>query len=462
MGVQALSTSGLATFSRRNVASNGLRSLLLPPTLIAQIGSYAGPSAGFGSIQNATEDSSGNIYIRHNWNTGGAGITKVTPNFNILWSRRYPNIDGWSNAQAIGFDLSGNLLIGTSIAHPSDGRTSMGLLSINPDTGVVNQSTFNSFRFTSFSASPQQNICTRVGTQGSLYSIVDYNPGSIIAVQAARYNLSGLQSTSQGTVFGSDTRADGIMETPNGNSVFAFYNAYTNNNPVGWNPVVVRYNFNLSSISFKRVIGRANFGNQNHTYGADVTNSNQPVVSWSQFGGTDPLGITQLDSDGSTLWTWRCTQADIRPANRGIARDTSGNVYLLARLENQSETYLVKFNSAGTVLWQRRFNPGVSFSPQFLALSPDETYVTFGGALTLFGSNIQTFINYPADGSISGSYSLNYVNWTIASSSLSFTSYTSQNIDWALSTYSNNTSNDSRTIDTTNELISLDRTRMFL
>lgn len=462
MGVQALSTSGLAAFSRGNVASNGLRSLLLTPSLIAQIGTYTGPSQGFSSIEAVTRDAQGNLYVRHNWATGGGGVAKFAPDFTVLWSRRYPDLTSSQNRQAIGFDLSGNLLTGTSI-DTGDGRVSFGLISINPDTGEMNQATFNSVRFTSFNANPQNNICATIGIRGSLYSVVDYNPGGIIAVQPVKYNLSGFQSAGAGIVFGSDTRTDGIMEQPDGQAVFAFYNAFTNNNPIGWNPVVVKYSADLGSVVFKRVIGRANAGQgANYTYGAHVRNDGAPVVSWSNFGDLDPLGITQLDANGNNSWTWRSTQLTIRPATRGVVRDSAGNVYLLARLQDSSQSYLIKFNSSGTVLWQRSFTASGPFTAQSLTLSADEAYVTFGGNNTIFGTGVQTFINYPADGSITGSYSMNYVNWTIASSSISFTSYTSQNVDFAASTYSNSRSTDSRNISTTSSLISLTPTRTFI
>jgi hypothetical protein len=94
---------------------------------------------------------------------------------------------------------------------------------------------------------------------------------------------------------------------------------------------------------------------------------------------TDNAQIFIYDNKGTLLSQIRMASTSDGTMFFSISVDSEGNLYALGRWYNGGGVYIIKFNSSGAILWQRRLtvNQSVNFSPNSLALdSNNDIYVT--------------------------------------------------------------------------------------
>lgn len=110
--------------------------------------------------------------------------------------------------------------------------------------------------------------------------------------------------------------------------------------------------------------------------------------------------------------------------------DSSNNAYHLVGITNNPYGYvLIKINSSGTVQWQRSFRiyysggsaPFQNFRRPFISV--DNNFVRFSGFIVNGSPNAIFYIQYPTDGSKTGTYGLiNNCQLVISASSITLTS----------------------------------------
>jgi hypothetical protein len=138
-----------------------------------------------------------------------------------------------------------------------------------------------------------------------------------------------------------------------------------------------------------------------------------------------PAYVAKFNTSGTRQWDTRIYSTSNDATGSGLVLDSSANVYVAGQVQRAGSSYydgfLIKFNSAGTVQWQRTFS--TTYSTYIYGLAIDET----GNNLFVTGQSRYTdnsdFYHFehkvPLDGSKTGTYNINgLATQTYAASSL--------------------------------------------
>jgi len=134
---------------------------------------------------------------------------------------------------------------------------------------------------------------------------------------------------------------------------------------------------------------------------ASDTSSN--VYGMLMYG--DKLGVFKLSSTGASVWRgeYALVSGNVRPANRGVASDSSGNLLVVAAISYRNDSFprwpyddsfLAKFNSSGTKQWDIKFTTVGANNCRLSCVatdSSDNVYVAGTGATSL-GTYIAKFV----------------------------------------------------------------------
>lgn len=171
--------------------------------------------------------------------------------------------------------------------------------------------------------------------------------------------------------------------------------------------------------------------------GVACTNSNGQLFSTSSSGGNG-LEAGEIDATtGAAIWARRLTSSFTQQDNQGVA---ANNTYVYNMMYGGNGTvnniYISKrLASNGTLIWQRQFSSNTSSNQN---LRHNGGYVTNGQIIAVDSSDTNLWVSFynntapgtiyiwklPADGSKTGTYSLNGLSFTYSASSLTDTSYT--------------------------------------
>ena len=227
-----------------------------------------------------------------------------------------------------------------------------------------------------------------IDSQGNTYVAGGTNSfgGSYDAV-LLKYNSTGGFVWEKVWGGGSSDAATGVAVAPSGD---LYVVGNTNSFGSGQSDIfILRFDQNGNLVS-QAVWG----GTQNdQAYGVKVGADGSVYV----VGNTDSFGtggfdqlVLKFDSAGSLVWqkTWGGAKPDYV---RGMGMDASGNVYVAGSTNSTgtglAEASLLKFDSGGTLLWQRTW--GGSGNEALLSASPDQSGGSyFAGYTTSFGAGV--------------------------------------------------------------------------
>jgi len=97
-------------------------------------------------------------------------------------------------------------------------------------------------------------------------------------------------------------------------------------------------------------------GTSYDNFAAVATDSTGNVVAVGQIDNRDPW-IVKFNAAGTVLWQKKPGPADLDQAN-GVAIDGAGNIIVSITTSYPIDTWLLKYNAAGTLLWSRRYDSG--------------------------------------------------------------------------------------------------------
>jgi hypothetical protein len=172
-----------------------------------------------------------------------------------------------------------------------------------------------------------------------------------------------------------------------------------NNGTGNWFPFIAKYN-SSGSLQWQQTLNGANF-----TTKAIYSTGTGNLAAASNQQNTDTRWVTSLfnQSTGAVIWQRELTGVTGIVA-RGVATDSDGNVYSLARV-GVTELYIAKYNSSGALQWQRRItmSGGGMFRPDEANIFVTDNLDFYVG----FNHEIGSYcLRLPQDGSLTGTYVL--------------------------------------------------------
>jgi hypothetical protein len=191
-------------------------------------------------------------------------------------------------------------------------------------------------------------------------------------------------------------------------------------------PGIMLFNPSTNAISWKNLISfGANFGNYDTGYGttqACIDGSDNVYLNGTSaklnVANTNGTAVSKFNSSGTVQWAtmYYVNSTSTTVAAYGIACDSAGNVYSMGtrNLGSAIQTHIVKLNSSGTVQWQLRlFTSGTANTPngrQIKILSDGSIAVYYA----VYQSNAgEAIITLPADGSKTGTFTVNGIPVTV-------------------------------------------------
>jgi len=365
-------------------------------------------------------DSAGNAYIAGYTLSGGAGanegvLAKYLPDGSIAWQRFL----GGTNddiLRSITVDSSDNVYVSGRTKSVDPGNVDFLLAKYNSSGTIQWQRILQG-------GSADDANSVKVDSSGNVYigGQTQSTGAGQIDFLLAKYNSSGtiqwqkvLGSSREELLYGIafDT-SDNVYVVGSGNS-----------GPGALESVLAKYN-SSGTIQWQRKLGGSGTGSAT---GYDIVidgSNNIYIVGDERYSGTPKMLLAKYNSSGTIQWQ-RSLGATDNDAGRGIALDSLGNVYLCGYSVNvgagNNDFVIAKYNSSGTIQWQRTLGATSSDTGFSIAVDLLDNLFAFGSTgSTGAGSNDFLLAHLPNDGSLTGTYTLDGVSMVYAASGLSAT-----------------------------------------
>lgn len=265
--------------------------------------STAKVSGGSGNYNmGVTVDSSGNIYTTgysYNGSNYTGYIIKYDSGFNVQWQRSLGTSGLNSNGYASAVDSSGNVYV----------------------TG--------------------NHLITGAGNR----------------IFVAKYNSSGVLQWQRRLAPNGNYEAGGrsIALDSSGN---VYVNGFTAANGATQYGTVVKYDPSGTLLWQNLTGGGGAYGAGAKGIGVDSSGNVYSLTEASSGTSSGYLNIVKMNTSGTTLWARSFTAAGSTRINYGysLAIDSSGNSYIAGGYANGSNGYLIKYNSSGTIQWQKKLS----------------------------------------------------------------------------------------------------------
>ena len=371
-----------------------------PVSIAYWIGRVTNGSASQMVGQGIAQDASGNTYTV-GWLTISV-LTIYLIKFNsagvIQWQR---NLTGSGNC--FGFNITVDLSSNVYVTGISTNSNQEGVVAKYNSSGTlqwqkkIDTSGLNSdFRGIAVDSSSNSY---GVGYANSLAQIVKYNTSGTLQWQK-KLNEVSVWYSAQVDSTAANIYVGGYYQT--GSDYFG---------------LVAKYN-NSGTLQWQRSLGTAGRYTSIRSLGLD-SSDNVYVTGQSGVGfGAEEIIIAKYNSSGTLQWQRSLNSASAE-VGRGIAVDSSGNLYISAT-QASSVIILAKYNSSGSLQWQRSISSaGINIEGGSNGVSLDSNLTLYVNASTSQGgSDNQFFCKLPNDGSLTGTYSISGTNYVYAASSL--------------------------------------------
>lgn len=177
----------------------------------------------------------------------------------------------------------------------------------------------------------------------------------------AKYNNSGALQW-QRTLGGSAAELSGGIALDSSNNVYI--GGETSSQGAGSNDLLIAKYNSSGTIQFQRSLG----GTASETAYAIAVDSSSNLYAAgstsSQGAGVADILITKYNSSGTLQWQ-RSLGSAITEIARGVAVDSSANVYLVGYDTDIFDIVIAKYNTSGTLQWQRRLGDNTNPNAQY-------------------------------------------------------------------------------------------------
>jgi len=362
-------------------------------------------------VSGLTVDSAFNVYTNGfsmpSSNLQAFQIFKIDKTGTVQWQRNLSASSTTYVAQGndITFDSSGNLYLTGISEVTGSGSYFLTLVKYDNSGTLLFQRQYNWGLEYGYSGK------VRVDSSGNIYVVSKSNNlGGTIKIQKFDSSLVKQWERSYNDTFSPTINAGGFSLASSGNLYISGSGVaaptYTNY------PVLLKYN-SSGVLQWQRNLTGASNSTYFTTGNAVDSSENVYVCGQINNGSSANILIAKYNSSGTLQWQRQLAGASTSEA-QGLALDSSGNVYVAGT--SSSTGVVVKYNSSGTIQWQRNIgnSSGVLGGAMFVDANGDiyPSYLIYTGAYTPLISKL------PSDGSKTGTYTVGSQTITYAASSL--------------------------------------------
>jgi uncharacterized delta-60 repeat protein len=363
-------------------------------------------------------DSSDNIYVTGYTASTGAGdndilIAKYNSSSYLEWKRTLGGT-GTDNGYGIAVDSSDNIYVAGTSSYEA-------LLAKYDSSGTIQ------WQRTLGGTGIDNGRAVAVDSSDNIIIVGDtYSTGAGgYDLLIAKYNSSGSIQW-QRTLGGASTeRGYSVTTDSSDNIIVTGYTNSTGTNSGSLDLLIAKYN-SSGSIQWQRVLGgtTTDVGN-----GVAVDSSNNIIVT----GYTTVLGlggvnnyniiIAKYNSSGTIQWQRELGNTGSMPDfGNGVTTDSSNNIFIVGRSGYTYDLLIAKYNSSGTIQWQRSLGGTNDEYAGAVALDSSQNIIVFSQTKSAGDSDGDFLLaKLPSDGTGTGTYgAFNYqsVSRTDAASSL--------------------------------------------
>ena len=381
-------------------------------TTLASYWGLAATSPTDNNFARTVVDSSGNIYLSSQLASTIAGLIKLNAAGVVQWQRNFSvggSIDGntvtWPG---LALDSSDNVYMCMPV--DASGPKALGILVKYNSSGTLqwqralNDTVNSNYGYAySITIDSSNNIYvggyTQVSSRTGAY-LAQYNTSGVIQSQRVFYNpgsatpsLNGFRSVSldsSGNIYGASYGSSASQGLDN--YVFKFTSA--------------------GSLTWQRGFGQSGLNRTDVCYSTVVDTSGNLYVGAEYISSPYYAVLVKYNTSGVFQWS-----SGVANGNRfyGLALDSSGNVYGVGIGQSpasQACWLIVKFNSAGTVQWQRRLYAAGASWVFGITVTGTTMYVSGYIRNSSNTANIGLLMKLPTDGTLTGTYTIGGVSCT--------------------------------------------------
>jgi len=355
------------------------------------------------------------FYVGGQTDSTGAGgldvsVAKYNSSGTIEWQRVLGGLQG-DFVRGVGVDSSNNSYFAGLTASSGAGENDALIAKYNSSGTIQWQKTLGGTGFDAWRAAG-------IDSSNNLYVTGEFG-APVNAIIVAKYNSTGVIQWQKSLETSADEYGKFLAIDSSDNVYIGGVANLTGSQ--GYDFILAKYN-SSGTIQWQRTLGGT--GTDDGAGIAIDSSDNVYVTGVSNSvgaGGLDLL-LAKYNSSGTIQWQ-RVLGGSSRDAGKSIAIDSSDNVYVGGETESDGEGgrdfLLAKYNSSGTIQWQRTL--GGTGNEEVNALFIDAQGILYAGGLTTStgeGGNDFLIAKIPTDGSLTGTYVLDGVNIIYAASTL--------------------------------------------
>lgn len=361
-------------------------------------------------------DSSNNFYsvgsIAYSPPSGtpyGIYINQFNASGTIQYQKYLAPGNGYTSAGGIGgiyVDSSSNIYAVGTVTNSNNSTNGGYLIKLNSGLSIQWQNTLGTGTDMSYSD-------VKVDSSGNVYACGSIDSGTLAIL--VKYNSSGVLQW-QRRINSAYTAYNSLSLDSTASNIYVI--GYKQGTSPGW--IVLKYN-SSGTIQWQRQTDTSD----SVAYGSVVDSSNNLYVCG--FSNDDNTArLLKSNSSATVQWYRRLanTTAGYRNIYYDVCVDSSDNVYAVGSSTQSSVGILVKYNSSGTLQWQRQISTTAAGGVVLY-----ECFIAPNGALCVGGETRGSpayrdlvYFNLPTDGSKTGTYTVGGINFTYSVSTRTETS----------------------------------------
>jgi len=368
---------------------------------------------------NSAIDSDKNVYIFGRSNSSGSyrqSIAKYDKDGIIQWQKQLSNNTHQGYYECWGtVDPSGNPIAYNSTTNGTWGGvvttklTPAGAITWQQALGTSNDAFTNT-------------VVT--DSSGNIYASGPMNDGGGYKMYLIKYNSSGTFQWQRRT----SGEGNGVAIDSSGNIYCGGFSGGT------YGLQLNKYDSSGSLLLQTRTNGQYGYDTYGGKVVCDSAGNSYSAAAFRQSSGTGyEFGLIKRNSSGSIIWQRVITNSSSSYGMvvTNLAVDSSDNIYGSAytAVGGNSVGVLAKWNSSGTLQWQRKITPSAnSFAIADVKVNSDGTFMTLSCYTNTSGNNDYALLKLPTDGSKTGTYTVGSYSYTYEASSYTETAYSGSNV----------------------------------